>query len=106
MKTYRSFLIGLLDELVEAIRICETREFHHFTGDTEEWKVYNRLCGWANEIHERLQFYAKTKRTKFQYVAEAAPAAPSLLGGYADFERYGERGPGYDGLAGDSESVR
>ena len=105
MKSYKRFLEGLLDQLVEAIRDCENREFHHMELTTAEWRDYNRLCGWATEVHERMSHYAKAKRTKFQYSPPAIEAPTSVLAGQLDFDIDRERGPEPSGPDGDPESV-
>ena len=61
IKTYRRYLKGLRDELVEAIAECENMGFHHMAADTPEWKHFNRICGWAAELHERCEWYDNTQ---------------------------------------------
>ena len=72
MKSYRSFLRDLEEELLECMRRAEALEWHHEPLGSDLNMHYTRLCTWYAEVHERRETYAATKRTKFARVREGS----------------------------------
>ena len=60
---YRRFLIGLIDQLGEAIREAENWSWHHKPDGTVEAAHYNRLLTWLAEVDERLARYDSVSKT-------------------------------------------
>ena len=61
IKSYRTFLLELGQELLEALRDCENYGWHHSEASTPEWQHYNRLFTWLDELSERASYYDHVK---------------------------------------------
>ena len=75
IKSYRTFLMELGSELVEAMGECENLEWHHAEVTSDHFRHYNRLCTWAWEIAERLSYYDHYKAKRPAWVQRDVPAA-------------------------------
>ena len=75
MKSYRSFLIELEEELFSAMAEAENESWHHAPLGSVYNMHYTRLCTWYAEVRERREKYAETKRTKFANVRRSAQEA-------------------------------
>ena len=62
IKSYRRFLEDLWLDVRVAMAECEDAEMHHSESGSVLWIHYNRICGWCDEIEDRVEWYnAKTK---------------------------------------------
>ena len=57
MQSYRRFLIGLGESLLDAVREAENLEWHHASASSEQFTHYNRMVGWLQLVGERLLAY-------------------------------------------------
>ena len=57
IKSYRRFLLDLIDELGEAMRQAEEQLWHHAIDGTPEKLHYIRLVTWTNEVSGRIRWY-------------------------------------------------
>ncbi len=75
LRPYRRFLIGLLEEVREAIGEAENAEWHHASASDMRFQHYLRLSTWEAELSERKEHYdnARTKRA-WKSVRRSPPA--------------------------------
>ena len=63
LRNYRRYLIGLEDELAECLRQAEDHLWHHAKAPSATYHVYNRLCLWIDEVHDRMEWYDNIQKT-------------------------------------------
>ena len=70
MESYRTFLKGLLDGLVDAIQEAENLGWHHEQSGSPMWEYthYLRLKTWCEEVDDRLKYYDYAKGSNHQRV--------------------------------------
>ena len=73
MLKYRTFLMELGEDLLEAIRECENWEFHHAPPESVEWQHYLRLATWMEEVAARLAHYGNSKSRQTKYTSPVLP---------------------------------
>ena len=61
MQSFRKFIRGLEDILVDAVRQAELQEWHHLPTESEQFQHYLRLCTWAEEVAGRRARYDAIK---------------------------------------------
>ena len=89
MKTYRSFLMDLLDDLVTALSEAENAGWHHLASDTPEGFHYLRLLTWCREVSDRRDWHDNAKvRSAWRKIQRIPPGAEErYILGAPDYRR-------------------
>ena len=61
MRSYRAFLFGTNDTLVDLLAALENMEWHHKDPESPEWKAYELVAQVLQEIEERTVRYGEIK---------------------------------------------
>ena len=61
MRSYRSFLSGLWEDLALGVEEAENAGWHHHADGSPTWSHYQRLLTWILELEERMKHYDYTK---------------------------------------------
>ena len=104
MKSYRSFLISLGSEMLEALRECENLEYHHKGEATPEFQHYLRLATWLDELATRLAYYDDVKAKKRPEV-RVRTTAKDVVDRHLSLRADSERDARQHRLDGDAQSV-
>ena len=81
MRSYRSFIHDMAEQLVAAVADAENQGWHHQGEGTPLFQHYLRLCTWADELTTRRAWYDYIKARRPAWVQEAFPELAAPTGG-------------------------
>ena len=104
MQSYRSFLMKIGTELLDAVREAENLEWHHLDKNRAEWLHYVRLGTWLAQVAERLGYYDDIKAKNRPPERKWTPAQ-DVVDRYLDKRIDAERDPRQLGFDGDPKPI-